>query len=288
MIEHLIDQNRIENTPDHLRGATYDPEKDVYVCDTCGVAREYKWTHGDRPVKVRALCKCQQAELDREEKELRENDEQLRIERLRDRGLTDLTYRINTFENDEYKDTQVSKLCRAYVARWSEMRDLNSGLLFTGDIGTGKSFYACAIANALIKQGVSAYVISTPTLLGKLSENYGDAQALLDWLKSVELLVIDDLGAERDTPYGMEQLFKVIDLRARANKPLIVTTNLSLQEMQTELDRYRRRIYDRVLKLCNIPVTMTGKSKRTKHAKVNRDKGAKILNNYMRQERLAE
>jgi len=54
------------------------------------------------------------------------------------------------------------------VEKWPEMRDKNVGMLFYGDVGTGKSFYACCIANALLDKGVSVLVTSSPKILEKI------------------------------------------------------------------------------------------------------------------------
>ena len=66
-------------------------------------------------------------------------------------------------------------------------------------------------------------------------------------LEQEDLLILDDLGMERDTKFGLETVYDVIDGRYLSGKPLIVTTNLTLREMQKETDLDKRRIYDRVL-----------------------------------------
>ena len=69
-------------------------------------------------------------------------------------------------------------------------------------------------------------------------------------LDDYSLLVIDDLGVERNTEYAMEQMFTVIDSRYRSKKPLIVTTNLKLEEIKNPPDLAHARIYDRILERC--------------------------------------
>ena len=71
------------------------------------------------------------------------------------------------------------------------------------------------------------------------------------------LLIIDDLGMQRGTDYGLEQVYNVIDARYRSNKPFIITTNLTLNEMQNETNIARKRIYDRVLSMC-MPMQIQG------------------------------
>ena len=77
------------------------------------------------------------------------------------------------------------------------------------------------------------------------------------------LLIIDDFGAERSTDYAMEQVFYVIDERYKTNLPLIVTTNLSLDDLDNPKDQAHQRIYDRLLAMCT-PVRFQGPSHRMK------------------------
>ena len=75
------------------------------------------------------------------------------------------------------------------------------------------------------------------------------------------LLIIDDFGMERGTEYGLEQVYNVIDSRYRSRKPLIVTTNLTLEELQHPEDTAHARIYDRLLEMC-FPLCFTGENLR--------------------------
>lgn len=105
-----------------------------------------------------------------------------------------------------------------------------------------------------------------------------EKQTLIDHLQRYELLVIDDLGVERDSAYALEQVFGVIDARARSSLPLVVTTNLSLGDLKSPTSMQQARIYDRVLELCPITIKMTGESKRTGNAETRRNKAREILN----------
>ena len=87
-----------------------------------------------------------------------------------------------------------------------------------------------------------------PTILSRLAGTFGEERtAFLDSLGDYDLLIIDDLGAERSTEYAMEQMFSIVDSRYRSGKPLIVTTNLKLDELKHPPDLAHARIYDRIL-----------------------------------------
>lgn len=90
-------------------------------------------------------------------------------------------------------------------------------------------------------------------------------------------LVTDDLGVERDTSYSVEQVFNVIDARSRTGKPLIVTTNLSLADLQNPSSLGYARIYDRILEMCPIRLKLAGDSRRTQNAQERRDKAKRLL-----------
>ena len=94
--------------------------------------------------------------------------------------------------------------------------------------------------------------------------------------QSEMLLIIDDFGMERGTEYGLEQVYNVIDSRYRSGKPLIVTTNLSLDELQHPQDTPHARIYDRLLEMC-APILFTGTNFRRQTAQSKLDKLKTII-----------
>ena len=135
-----------------------------------------------------------------------------------------------------------------------------------GDVGTGKSFAAGCIANALLDRDVPVLMTNFPTILARLRGAFGeDRTDFLDSLGDYDLLIIDDLGAERNTEYALEQMFSIIDSRYRGNKPLIVTTNLKLDELKHPPDLAHARIYDRILERC-APILFAGKNFREDNA----------------------
>jgi len=95
-----------------------------------------------------------------------------------------------------------------------------------------------------------------------------DKEWYLGSFHTCDLLILDDFGMERQTDYAREQVFNIIDGRYLTKRPLIITTNLSLQEMKTTTDLAQKRIYDRVLEMC-VPVFFSGESQRSDRAKEN-------------------
>lgn len=100
---------------------------------------------------------------------------------------------------------------------------------------------------------------------------------MLDRLSAYKLLVIDDLGVERDTGYAAEQVFAVIDARCRSNLPTIVTTNLTPQEMDKPETMQYRRIFDRIVEMCPVSLLVDGESRRIRNAQRRKEIARELL-----------
>lgn len=258
-------------------------DEDGFLC--CGKCHTRKQTvvplwheDGTRMTKVGIPCECEQKRREAERVAQERADFNARMERLRRDGITDPAYLRYTFDQDDRRNPAVSDVCQRYVQNWAEMKADNIGILFYGDVGTGKSFLACAIANALLEKLVSVSVTNFPRILNTIQGSFDDErQRRIDRLQHYSLLVIDDLGVERDTSYSVEQVYNVIDTRARSGKPLIVTTNLSMKDLQNPPSLAYKRIYDRVLEMCPIRLKLAGASRRVENANDRKDKARRLL-----------
>ncbi len=260
-----------------------DYEKDgILYCGNCHEPKQawIDWlpdSEGNAQKKlVSVLCKCEQ-ERDTREDEIRKSKQfNISLNQMReDCGIYQpQSIKTLSLDNDDAPDSMISKTCRKYVAEWQKMKEKNIGILFYGSKGTGKSFYASCIVNALEKIQVPTAIVSTPSLMATLSGTWDKAEIIRD-LNFFHLLAIDDLGAERSTEYASEIMYNVIDSRYRAKLPTIITTNLDLADMQAETDIWRSRIYDRVIEMCPIAIRMDGESRRSsisdEHRKMARD-----------------
>lgn len=224
---------------------------------------------------VPVMCRCA-VEEERQEKQ-RKADERF-IESLRHYVIAihgqQRPVSVKTFRDDD-GDSPIRRTCMRYVDRWDEMKADNMGILFYGSKGTGKTFYASCICEALKEKKVSAVMTTTANLMIRLST--WDKDEIMDALVRVPMLALDDLGAERDTSYAAELMYSVIDARYKAQKPVIVTTNMDLAEMQEETDIWRSRIYDRVIEMCPIAIKMDGASRRAGIADERKRKARELL-----------
>ena len=275
--------NPIKTTYDNLfqsrplRDDEYINEADKLIyCSKCRTPRQCKIEHNAQTITLSIRCRCQQESDEQEEAKFQKRQRQIQIEHLKANGLHDKYLHDYTFANDKGYNTDEMKKAHRYVTEWDTMRSENRGLLLWGDVGTGKTFIAACIANALIEKGVPVLMTNFSKILNTLTPMFsGDRNAFIDSLNQYSLLIIDDLGIERYSEFAMEQVFSVIDARYRSNKPLIVTTNLTLYEMN-HADLSHTRIYDRILERCT-PIMVNNQNIRKLNAEANLKEARKLL-----------
>lgn len=242
-------------------------EDGMLHCGVCGQKKEFRLPFNGHYVP--SMCQCRRDELAREEAEKQRQQELQRVRELASYSLVDERFHESTFDHfiaSAPEDQRVLRICRNYVEHFDEMLARNAGLIFYGSPGTGKTFAASCIANALMAQRVPVLVTSIVRLTANM---FGDDLAeLLNQMNTARLLVLDDFGAERNTEFKAEQIFTVIDSRYAAKKPMIITTNL--MDFKTETDVRRKRVYDRIFEVCT-PIKMDGESKRRTEGRKMRD-----------------
>lgn len=181
-----------------------------------------------------------------------------------------------TFENDSRDDARLSDAMIEYTEQFEDFRKQGKGLLLSGNVGTGKSYLAACIANRLIDKGYHCRMTNFSTLINKIQSSFEGRQEAIDELDHFDLLILDDLGAERKTEYMDEQVFSIIDARYRTGLPFIITTNISLEDIKKPEDLTQARIYDRILERCH-PIKVEGASKRRQSVLASYDETKKRL-----------
>ena len=277
-------KNEINAVLENMTAITPEPEDytgedGLLYCGKCRKPKEAYFAPDKAAIFGRdrhpAECDCQRAA--REEREAAEKRRRHldTVEELKRRGFTDPTMRDWTFENDNGQNPQAIR-ARNYVKNWERAYAGNVGCLFWGSVGTGKSYLAGCIANALMEKELPVYMTNFAVILGDLSPGFTGRNEYISRLCRYPLLIIDDFGMERGTDYGLEQVFHVIDTRYRSNKPLIATTNRPLDELKKPTDTAHSRIYDRLLSMC-VPIRFTGVNFRQETAKRKMETMKKLL-----------
>ena len=228
-------------------------------CQRCDGARQMQVELFGKQDTVFCLCRCQAEARDREDEEYHRRVRMTEIRQLKADGLQDAALRKYTFANDLGYQPESAKL-RAYVEQFPEMLKSGAGLLLWGGVGTGKTFLAACVANALLDRSIPVLMPVTGELLNKLMGIYpSERNAFLESLNAYSLLILDDLGMEHSSEFAMSQMFSIVDSRYRTGQPLIVTTNLTLQELKHPPDLAHARIYDRLLEMCT-PIKINGQN----------------------------
>lgn len=253
-----------------------DDATGLVCCRACGTPRQKRLTLDGKVYMPRSLCRCQRERREAEEASQRLREQEETIRQLRRTGLPDPMLWNCTFENDRHINPETDKIKR-YVDHWEDMYSRSIGLLLTGGVGTGKTFLAACAANALIDRGIPVLMTNLARVLNTLTALYsGDRNQYIDSLNKYSLLIVDDLGMERNSEFALEQVYSVIDSRYRSRQPLIVTTNLSLEELHKPGDMARGRIYSRVLERC-VPILVNRTDIRKQKAVQNLEEARKLL-----------
>lgn len=206
----------------------------------------------------------------------REQEQKEKIEQKRRRVFAGTNMASWTFENDDRENAKISDALIKYAENFKEFRAEGKGILMYGGVGTGKTYLAVCIANRLLEKGYSVHVEKMTDIVDRMQKEFGKSDEIIDELARYDLLVIDDLGTERETSYMNEKIFNVFDTRYKAGRPFIVTTNLTGEEMKNPKSLEYERIYDRIFERC-IFVKFEGGSRRRKTLIEEQNKYKKLL-----------
>lgn len=162
------------------------------------------------------------------------------------------TFNIDYYDKNKDEKTGISPyfvMSKVYdfcIKYAKEFNEHSKSILMKGNTGLGKTHLSLAIANEVIKKGYGVIYVSAPVLLQRLEKNYFSSDKSDDIehiVTDCDLLIIDDLGTEFKTPFSSSQLYNICNSRILKNKPIIISTNLSPEEMK---DDYSERFVSRI------------------------------------------
>jgi DNA replication protein DnaC len=182
-----------------------------------------------------------------------------RVSRARARSLSGVIprkYRGVSFDRAPVTEiaAPVTAAVRRYVARIDDNLAAGRGLWFFGSVGTGKTTLAMLVSRHALEGGHSVAIYSLPRLLAQIRTTFDDERStsyvdLLDRLTSVDLLHIDDVGAEKTSPWVLEQLYAIVNARYEDERSIIITTNLEREELAEQINE---RTVSRLEEMCEV------------------------------------
>jgi DNA replication protein DnaC len=159
-------------------------------------------------------------------------------------------------------DRSVVAAVRRFANTIDEQLDSGRGMWFMGPVGTGKTTLAMLLSKAVLTAGRSVAIYSLPRLLNEIRETHRAARShvdLLDRLSAVDLLHIDDVGAERTTDWVLEELYSIVNARYEDQRSIVVTTNLFPDALAEQIGE---RTVSRLAEICGDGVALTGEDRR--------------------------
>lgn len=263
MFTRTLSEKNVPQSGDYI-------ENGLLFCGNCLTAKEVRTEFHGEEIVFPVWCECMLRADEERKRQSAAAQKAVKTAALKRLSMIDGKYSECTFQNsDSGENSRSMEICRRYADKFPQMLEDNRGLLLFGSVGTGKTFAAACVANTLMEKNYSAVMVSLVTLIDGADE-------LIRKMGKIDLLILDDLGAERSTDYGFERIYSVCDARYRSGKPVIYTTNLPLETLKNCPDIRCARIYDRVLERC-YPVEFRGVSRRKREARQGFEEMTKLL-----------
>ena len=258
----------------------YTGEDGLLYCGKCRTPKQRYFPEGLNTLGIdrhRIDCECEKiARLEREAAEQRRKHLDT-VSDLQRRCFSVPKMTGWNFANDNGKTPQM-EYARRYVERWDEVKASNMGYFLWGNSDSGKSYLAACIANGLMEKEISVRMTSFPIILNDLGASFEGRNEYIERLCRFPLLIIDDLGVENWTEYNLVHVYNVIDYRCRCGMPLILTANISPDELNSPPDIAHARIYSRILDMC-VPIHVTGEQNRKENGQRKMELLKEIMNN---------
>lgn len=263
------------NTTPNRADNDYIGDNGLLYCGKCHTPKQVEINICGKTARPYCMCKCEDEAYKAQKELINRTLQKEEVERNKS-GFLDLDISKYGFQYDDNRNPVESERARSYVENFDKLKALSAGLMFLGGTGTGKSFLAACIAKELIDRGYKCLMTNFPRIINELTGLYEGKQEYIDGFNNYDLLVIDDMAIERDTDYVAEIVHNIIDSRYRSGLPLIITTNLTIDEFTHPKDVRKARIYSRLKEMC-VPVPLVGKDRRNENAALKNSEVRKLL-----------
>ncbi len=224
-------------------------------CKVCGepIGIAVKMVFGTR-IYPRA-CRCKREIHEKQQLEDKNKQKQIRLGQIIYNSMMNEKFGTWSLENWDHQlgNENLYKIAEEYILKFSKMKTDNKGMLIYGEPGNGKTYFSACIANGLLNKLIPVICVGAAVLterINKSKRNWGEEGifTVLNSLENADLLIIDDLGTEEDNKWTRAMIYQIIEKRNAVNLPIIITTNISIDELK---ERYDYRTYSRLTFMCS-------------------------------------
>lgn len=253
----------------------------IEKCPICGEKTGKLINIAGRSYAVPRMCKCKREKQKEIERQDTARQRQIRLDSMFKNSLMTKEFRKITFEawNHKKGNENMYRLGIKYVKNFKKVQEKNVGLLIYGVPGNGKTYLSGCIANALLDRLIPVVCVSSIGILDRIKSSfskYGDegVQNILNCLDNADLVIIDDLGVEVNTDWSRATMYQILNSRYEKRKPLIITTNLTMEQLKKRYDRDcpgwesgKGRTFDRVVNEMCQPIENSSSSIRIQNGR---------------------
>lgn len=242
----------------------YKDESGLIMCRKCRQPLQCRIKGRLFPVP----CRCER-EADEKARAALDEFDRIQREKKLNEGIKNSFYKDLTFDKDDGRHREVSKICCDFVRSFKEAEELSAGILFYGACGLGKTFHAASIGNALLKRNIPVLFSTLRYLIDdRLSAKYNGTEKID--LRKYRCFFIDDIGAEQYTKQDLDAAFQVVDELYNTKKPLLITSNMNMKMLEHPDSLQLERIYSRLLERAPKRILVDGDKSRLTEAKNKR------------------
>ena len=234
----------------------------LYHCHICNTPKQYRLKVNGKEHIVGTMCKC----LQDKEKAEKDAEKQRKLIQKKRTAFGNSEMLQWDFAHDDGKYPKITEAAKKYCDQFPCFKEMGKGLMFYGPVGTGKTFKAAQIVNELVEKRQRCYLRSTTMLVNDMPKELAERNKYIERLNDYDLLVLDDFSAERKTEYMQEAVYLIVNARYVAGLPLIITTNLTADEIKNTNDITFQRTYSRISEMCH-PILLDGADRRKEKAR---------------------
>ena len=217
-------------------------------------------------VKNKAVVDALNLKKEKNEYVFLESEKQL-VEAINNNSQIEKVFVIdNKYEEFVKKYPKITEAAKKYCNQFEYFKAMGKGLMFYGPVGTGKTFVSAQIVNELVEKGQRCDLTSITRLVNGMPKELAERNRYIDRLNDYDLLVLDDFSAERKTEYMQEAVYLIVNARYVSGLPLIITTNLTADEIKNTNDITFQRTYSRISEMCH-PILLDGADRRKEKAR---------------------